>query len=313
MRIILNPGKNRNVIATLAIGKKYFNLWEKYAMPTWLRYCKKLDLGLIVFDKELISKSHIKWKKPTWQKGLIGSYLLKKNLNINNVCYLDSDILINFNSPNIFDFHENNKISLVSHRFRMPYNYMAVIKRVAFCRHNFYNKKYPLDSSLFMSLKNVYKLHGLKPQKDEACLGLFVFNVKKFSNFFEKSFFKYDKNVYSFTDNGDQTHYNYEIQNFKKVNWLNYKFQTLWLFEMAWKYPFLYAYKNKKNLITKKSIEASLSTCFFLHFAGSWFESDMWKIKNIFNDKKSVRYESLLNEYNKTLLTGLPKGKIEPK
>ena len=44
-----------------------------------------------------------------------------------------------------------------------------------------------------------------------------------------------------------------------------------------------------------------------------FFLKPKFKIKNIFNDKKSVRYESLLNEYNKTLLTGFSKGKIEPK
>ena len=76
-------------------------------------------------------------------------------------------------------------------------------------------------------------------------MGLFIFNLKKYSKFFKDIFFKYDRNVKSFTNDGDQTHYNYEIQHNKEVNWLDYKYQTLWLFEMAWKYPFLYQLKNK--------------------------------------------------------------------
>ena len=313
MKIILNSGDEKNIITTIAIGKKYYNQWEKYAMPTWVNYCKKNGLGLIVFNKQLISKENNKWKKPTWQKGLIGSYLIKKNMKVNNVCYLDSDILINLNAPNIFNFHNKNNISLVSHRFRMPYSYMQVLKRIAFYRNKFYSKKYPLDSSLFISLKDVYKLHSLKPQKDEACMGFFMFNVKKFSKFFENCFYKYKKDTISFTNNGDQTHYNYEIQNNGNVKWLDYKFQTLWLFEMAWKYPFLYEYKNKKNLIVKKSIEASLSSSYFLHFAGSWYESDMWKINNLYNNKKILNLENQFHNYSRLKLSGKPVGKIKPK
>ena len=78
MKIILKPDSCKNVIATIAIGDKYFKQWEKYAKPTWVNYCLKNGLGLIVFDKGLIDSKHKKWKKPTWQKGLIGDYILNK-------------------------------------------------------------------------------------------------------------------------------------------------------------------------------------------------------------------------------------------
>lgn len=312
MKIILKPDSNKNIIATIAIGQKYFNEWEKYAKPSWIKYCFKNGLGLIVFDKNLINSNHKKWKKPTWQKGLIGDYLIKKKKNIQNVCYLDSDIIINPNAPNIFKYHDPNKISLVSHRFKLPYKYYNVLEKIAFYRHHFYTKKYPLDSSLFISLKKVYEIHGLIPQKDEACMGLIVFNVKKYSNFFKEIFLKYDRNVSSFTNNGDQIHYNYEIQHNTKVNWLDYKFQTLWLFEMAWNYPFLYKYKNNKNSYIKDCVETSLSKSYFLHFAGSWYESNMWKIKNIYLSKKILKLQSNFYQYNQLQKKGAPKGQVKP-
>ena len=47
-------------------------------------------------------------------------------------------------------------------------------------RNRFYSKRYKLDSALFMNLKQIYKYHNLKPQKDYACSGVIVFNNDKF-------------------------------------------------------------------------------------------------------------------------------------
>ena len=46
-----------------ASGNKHFNEWKKYALPSWKQYCKKNDIGIICFDKELIDKKDPKWKK----------------------------------------------------------------------------------------------------------------------------------------------------------------------------------------------------------------------------------------------------------
>ena len=74
---------------------------------------------MIYFDKDLISKKNIYWKKPAWQKYLIGEKL--KDLNIKNVCYLDTDILINPFSPNIFKNYNPKKIFASSNVFNIPY------------------------------------------------------------------------------------------------------------------------------------------------------------------------------------------------
>ena len=63
MKIIIKPKFTNNYIVTIAIGEKYFNEWETYALPSWKEYCEKFDLGLIVFTNDLISKEDKKWKK----------------------------------------------------------------------------------------------------------------------------------------------------------------------------------------------------------------------------------------------------------
>ena len=97
-----------------------------------------------------------------------------------------------------------------------------------------------------------------------------------------------------------------------KLSWLDYRFQALWIYETPWKYPFLYNYgKNDKNLI-KECVEASLTSNYFLHFAGSWHESEMWKISGLFQTKEK---QNLLKEYYEYLevpVSGKPKGMIKP-
>jgi hypothetical protein len=261
----------------------------------------------------LIEKNHPKWKKATWQKMLLGSYIKKiKNLSIDNICYLDTDILINTNSPNIFKYQKKNKIGLVSETFNMPFNLDKVRRKVSFYRNKYYSKKYKLDSSLFMSVKQKYLFQKLKPQKDYACAGLILFNINKFSNVMRSWFFKYDRRVNTLTGGGDEPIMNFEIFNSKKYYLLDYKFQALWLYEMANNYSFLYKFKNKKNKIIKNCIEETISNNFFLHFPGKWYEGTMWKIKGIMQTNEKIKDEKNINKYFKMKLSGKATGRILP-
>ena len=199
---IIIKSKNKNYLVTLAIGGNFYLDWKKYALPLWKKYCLRNKIGLIVIKKDLISKNSEYWKKRQWQKMLVGAYLLKSGVLIKNICSIDTDILINPFAPNIFKQHNENKISIISESFNMPYNLEFVRKKVSFYRNKYYSKKYPLDSSIFMSVKNKYLYHRLKPQNDYACTGVIVFNTKKFSGLMEKWFFKYKGNQNTLTGGG---------------------------------------------------------------------------------------------------------------
>lgn len=313
MKIIIEPGSSGNVIATIAIGDNYCDSWEKYALPTWERYCERHGLGLILFDEDMLSPTSNLWKKRQWQKLLIGDELLKSMPAVKNVCYLDTDVLINYTAPNVFDGYDKETICLVSQKHGLPYPLDDVLRRVAFMRHNFYSQDYPLDSALFMSLDKIYQYHNLQVQADYACTGFYVFNIQKHSSLMKSWFDKYDSAVTSITDGGEEAHVNYELQNWGKITWLGYKWQALWIYEMAWKYPFLYHYGRNNKSLVKECIEASLFTNNFLHFAGSWYESDMWKIGGFL---ESEMQENLLDDYRaylETPVTGEPRGAIKPK
>ena len=313
-----NYSKSGNYIVAAAIGNKAISEWKSYAFKTWMSYCKNNDIGLLVFKNYIIEKKDPFWKIATWQKNLFPEYILQniKSVKITNICLLDLDILINPFSPNIFKNHPKNKISLVSQLKNLPYdNSDNIIRRkIAFLRNFYYDKKFPLDSSLTMSNKKTFKFHGFKDPGNYFCIGVMVFNVKKFARFFSKMYFDYKPGAKSITG-GNEPHINYEIQKKCKINWLNYRFQALWNFEVTEKYPFLYNFKKKKNKIIQKCVESSLMNTYFLHFAGSWYDSGHWKIKNIFlNDnflkmyKKLIKYQKIKLKNKAHRLRIIPKG-----
>ena len=177
MNIIRDLGSSGNALVTLAFGGKYLDYWQSNAANNWKRYCDFHDLGLIVIDSPLCPDSDKNWKKAHWQKLLVGEFLSEKLPNINNICFLDSDILINPLSPNIFDNYNSSTIALTSLRKNLPYPYDDVLRRMAFLRHTHHDSKYPLDSALFISTADLYSYHNLPAMHDVACTGLIVFNA----------------------------------------------------------------------------------------------------------------------------------------
>ena len=303
--------KSQNYFCTIAIGKSYEKNFKNYTLVFFKEYCKKNDIGLILITKDLIKKNSEYWKKPEWQKLLAPKLILKKFKSIKNICMIDTDILINNSSPNIFKFHKKNTISVVSIRNYMPYKWDDTTRRIAFFRKKYYSKSYPLDSALNISTKNLYKYHKLSPQKDEFCAGVYIISKVHFEKFY-KFFFAFKKNIKTITNGGEQTHFNHFVQKNFKINLLDYRFQAQWVFEMSNYYPFLYSKKYRKNNdLISACIDSSLMNNYFLHFAGSWYEGDMWKQKR----KKNFfgyNYYLKFNEYKKIKLKGIPMGRIVP-
>ena len=100
--------KSQNYFCTLAIGKSYEKNFKKYTLNFFKEYCKKNDIGLIIITNDLVGKDSEYWKKPEWQKLLAPKLILNKFKKIKNICMIDTDIIINASSPNIFKFHKKN-------------------------------------------------------------------------------------------------------------------------------------------------------------------------------------------------------------
>lgn len=311
IKVLKKPGKKGDAIVTVLITKKYFNFWKKYVYHNWKIYCDRHNLGLIIIDN-FIDNAEGK-KKANWHKLLIGKEIINSKISkkIKNVCYLDADILINaYGAPNIFQEHSTNKISVINQYKHLPYDYFQTQKKISFYRHYFYSKKYPLDSSIFMRPSQMFKFHGFEEYDNYFCSGLFIFNINLFSKFLEKIYFKYSKNFKTLTT-GDEPVINYEFQKKAKLKWLDYKYQAIWVYEMANKYPFLYDKNFKNEKIQSACVTSSLMSNYFLHFAGSWYESEMINSSKNYHISNKTMIKKFY-KYNKIRPKARPKGLIRP-
>ena len=308
---ILRSSSSGNYLVSICIGSKYYNEWEKYASPTWLDYVSRHKLGLIILDTNLADKQSRYWKKATWQKMLIGTHLQNSDLEVNNVLYLDSDILISPLAPNVFDIYDNKCIAVVSQVNDLPQSLHLTLRRIAFLRHTHLSSRYPLDSALFMSPSDIFKYHSLPPFNNYFCAGMFMFNLEQHSRLMYEWFNKYLSDIETITGGGDEAHMNYEIQSFGNLQWLPYQFQALWTYECAYHYPFLYSSGLHDTNLIRSCIRSSLYVNHFLHFAGSWNECQMWKHDDIFTPDQLEEIK-LFRNYLETPVSGLPAGMIKP-
>jgi len=67
MKVLLEPKRSNNYLVSVAIGEDYLNDFKKFIYKTWEEYAIINDIGIILFDSELIDKKEDKWKKPNWQ------------------------------------------------------------------------------------------------------------------------------------------------------------------------------------------------------------------------------------------------------
>jgi len=163
---------------------------------------------------------------------------------------------------------------------------------------------YPLDSALFISTERLYVIHDLPPQPDEACLGLLLFNVNDHADLFADWFYKYPPSTAALCG-GEQTHVGYEVQQAGLDNWLDYRYQALWMYEVAWKFPFLHTGFAEVEEVIAACIKASLSTNYFVHFAGRWPECQMWTRVAVF-DGDLVQQLSRFADYEEIEPVGEP-------
>lgn len=309
---VVKESKNNDYLVTIAIGETFYERFKNNAFETWNSYAEIHGFGIIVFYDDLIGQDHIKWKKPTWQKLLIGSVLVNSGLRINRICYLDTDIIINPYSPNIFKKHVDGKISVVSARRNLPFNYDHALRKLALLRRKYSDPNYPIDSSLFANLKTVYEYQNLPVQYDEFCAGLLMFSPSELAEKMEEWFYLYEKDTKSITSGGDQTHLNYHVLSSNLANFLEYEFQAIWAVEAANFYPFLFADGFKDIRLYEECVQSTLLRVHFLHFAGSWPESSTFNLNKFSISSAYLELYEQYFEYLKVQLTGTPLGKVLP-
>lgn len=293
---VYQKGTSPNCIFTVCIGEEYLERWERISLPFWNIYCERNSLTLAALTEPYTDPEG---KRADWQKLLCGKAIKDSKLEVSNICFVDYDIVPNPFSPDVFKSYNPSKIGFVSQRTNIPYrNIEELLKLIAFYRNRSSQGRYPLDSYLFATPERIFKDNGLPPHKDYGCGGLFVFNIEKHSNLFEKAFLNNGKQALTVSNPGEEVVLNHCIQGSEECQWLDYSWQTLWWYEMPWNYPWLYDHDKRTSTNTQNAIMSTLMRTNFLHFVGSW-EKWAWEEVTSLNNKDALDQLENFSDYKR--------------
>lgn len=99
-------------LVTLTLGETYKERFEKFSRASWVSYCQRHSIQLIVLDKPLDESPRAQKRSPAWQKLLILSQ--DWSASFDQIAWVDSDIIINSQlAPDLFSFVSPEEIGAV--------------------------------------------------------------------------------------------------------------------------------------------------------------------------------------------------------
>jgi hypothetical protein len=152
-------------LLTLTIGDHYQNL-SKITYPTLKRYAEKIGADFIPITEQKISQT-----TPHWEKFQILDYLNKYE----RIIYVDTDILIRKNCPNLFEIVPESKLGIYNECPFVPGRDYAILK----ASEDYGSKDFKWDGKYYntgvMVISRCHRSLFRKPEKE-------------ISNFYEQSY-----------------------------------------------------------------------------------------------------------------------------
>jgi len=283
-------------LVTFVVGEEYADLFN-IVKHSWQIYADKCNADLIIVN-DYIDYSSLKGRSPIWQKLLLAN---AQQLNkYKTVCYLDSDIYINSESPSIFDNEISDKIGVVRHEsIFYPHN-----EKIHNKRHlkvwDVANRDAVTAGNIKTLFTNYYSNYGLKLDDElKFNAGVLVFNPQLHGIFFENIYYKYINDAFD----QDQTAINYELITNNLYHEIDIRFNAQLGGIFSQNYPFLNFMDDKAVEFLKYPTFRDLSMMclanvieinYIIHFAGLRWPFIVLEqlLSNGFNDK--IDYQELL-------------------
>ncbi len=269
---------NKKAIVTIAVGKRFERMVRDYCLTNWKLYADKHGYDLIIIDKPLDEEDD---RCVAWQKCLVCSQDWSQKYD--RIVWIDTDIVINPNSPDIIDGVPEDKIGAVD-EFSFPTRQEYDIALSRMYQH-WENLGY--NPTINYGAKTYYKNFGIECDFEEVVqTGVMVFNPKVHREVLEHVYYNYEEKGLNY----EMRPLSYEILNNNFEFWLDKRFNMHIQFLKALYYPYLLELDYKKpsffckDEVLKLNIEAMFANSYFLHFTGVTNEMKLlnWKkfIKN---------------------------------
>lgn len=247
-------------LVTFTIGDRYVKGYELFK-PSHERYCKKHGIDLIQLMEPLVPDlTGAKFIIP--QKLLICSQ--EWSAKYDKIAWVDSDIYISADAPNIFDGVEEGKIGMVSDDPFGQYGYR---------KYTHAKKGWDMDTpDDIRNIKTYQKSYGFYQEgfkcEYDCNPGVMVFQPKHHADYLKGLFDEMlpkIREIPLIDKNGCRTHFDgwvwYHFQNDDKMCLLDYKFNMVWPIYRSQLYE---PYDTPEELIIP--LKNFIDTAYFVHF-----------------------------------------------
>jgi len=263
---------NRCAIVTLNVGRRFSGNFKQYFMPGWQEYCRNHKLDLVHLETLLDQSPRALARSPAWQKLII--HTAKEVRGYDRLAWVDADVVIRPDAPNIFEVVESGRIGAVDdfatptrddHDLVMEELYRGWDRDGIRYARNRTPAEYYANYGIRCDLNSVVQT------------GVMVYEPEVHGSIFQRVYQNYEEAA-ECSLNHEMRPLSYELLSAGLVQWINPKFNMQWSYYRGLHYSFLDA-PERFRLIRWLNISAYgavLASCaqnaysrnYFLHFAG---------------------------------------------
>lgn len=264
---------SNKAIVTIAAGKRFQRMVNNICRENWQFYADKHGYDLIIVNEPFDKSDN---RCAAWQKCLVLSQEWSKKYD--RIVWIDTDIIINPNSPDIAEDVPEDKIGAVN-EFSFP---TREEYQIALSRMYEHWTNLGFNPTINYSAIEYYKNFGIECNfEDVVQTGVMVFNSKIHWELLEYVYYNYEEKGLNY----EMRPLSYEILNNNFQYWIDKKFNMHIQFLKALYYPYLLelnfdkpSFWNKKEIL-KLNIETMFKNSYFLHFTGATNEMPLlnWK------------------------------------
>lgn len=256
----------KRALVTLVVGENYAVAWRKFCEPSWRRYAQKYDLDLICLEAPLDTSKRAQERSMAWQKCLVLGHEVVRRYE--QVAWVDADILINNRiAPDVFA--------------GVPPGKVGVVEEITFTAKG--TEMLPRMGELWPHLKPMirhtpreyYMAWGLPDSwgHDYSVVntGVMVLSPQHHREVLEKVYCDYEEKK-GREWHMEQRPLSYELNRAGVIQFIDERFNSLWLAEKFLHYPFLLKPEpSRARRWLRRLTKQCVGTCINVAFARSFF------------------------------------------
>ena len=253
------------------IGESYRQRFAACAAPSFRAYAKAHGLSLVVVDQLLDASPRGRSRSPAWQKCLLFEH--PKLRACEQVLWLDADVVIRPNAPNVFDAVPPGVLGAVE-QFSSP---TPDAYAAALAKTRRYLAAQGLNAPHDATPQDFYRHYGIEDGPDAAAqTGMLVLTPQVHGPAMAAAYAE-DRRPDSRDMLFEMRPLSYHLLRSGPVRWLDPRFNALWATSLVLHYPFLMdptflaACRDRPELLARLKdacLQAAADDAFFLHFAG---------------------------------------------